>query len=268
MSQENQEINENNEPKAVENIEEFSSSELDAQEKAAEAELIVKEPVRFELSETDKNAGIELCNKFIDSLVSINLPDRLKNSEEIQNVIALQQAMERFTLSSMFKIVRQAVAALDKFDIDDCYDDMGSFDVHRLQVFMNLQSHVMATVANFNLHVRRLPQVLRDIMLEAEQTTAYIVEIAPKHTAQIEQSGDSNTAVISKLPLNVLMADAIKELNESGKADYDGTEDDFAGVTVGRTFTGELDAVGNPIYTFEQTEEEEDDDDGSTIEEI
>jgi hypothetical protein len=258
MSQEN--LSNNNSDNSVDDtvnagqVETFDSQTLaNAQEAHATELLKPKEQKRYTLSEQDKNAGIELCNTFIDSLMQVHLPESLKKSEDIQNVIALQQAMERFTLASMFKIVIQAVKALDKFDIDDCYDEMGSFDVHRLQVFMNMQGHIMSTVANFNMHVRQLPGVLRSMIQDAEMTNAYVVEIAPTVQSSQPDGTTEHVAMISKLPMNILMSEAMQELNESNK-DYDGTEDDFAGVTAGRIDTGELDAVGNPIYRYENTE--------------
>jgi hypothetical protein len=266
MSQENQDSLQDS--LQDEHIEEFKSQDIDGSGDATE--IVQPKPIKtYELSVKDREAGEKLCHQFVNDIVQLNLPKRMQNFEEVQNVLALQQAMERFTLASMFKIVTSAVKALDNFGIDDCYDDHGSFDIGRLNTYIALQGHVMHTVAQFNLHVRQLPSVLRGMIMDAEQSQAYIVVVKPEEEAY--ENASQGIALTSKHSMNGLLAAAMAELAESGKDDFDGELDDFAGITKGRIETGQVDANGNMLYEYidtDSTSNQNDSEEEETLDEL
>lgn len=166
------------------------------------------------LSEADVQVGKNFCKAFVAKVVNTKLPEHLAKSEEITSLVKLHQSFEEFTLQAMFAVVTQAVAMLSQLTDDDMYNELGMLDIGKIQTRMQVQQHCMAIVQQFNLHIRRLPQAIADMVRDIEANR--IIE------AQVHDvTGASNDTYTSTKPLAMLMQEAEAEAERLSSEESD-----------------------------------------------
>lgn len=159
------------------------------------------------LSETDIKAGKAICKDMVDKIVALHLPAHLAKQERIMQVVQMQQRFEEFTLASMFAVVAQAVQVLEQLTMsDDIYTPEGILDPCKLQSILNTQQHVMNVVQQFNLHLRRLPQALVDML--------HSIEYSQTIQAELVQPKQIESGRITSKPFSAILAQAKSELEQ------------------------------------------------------
>lgn len=187
-----------------EQYEEASESDFKTALQCNDLSGMQKLPMELSISERDTKHGKEVCKQIINEIVSLKLPDSIKKRPELQRIVQMQVSFEEFTLKSMFCVVAQAVKLLDQLTMEDAiYTPEGLLDAFKLQGVMQTQQHVMNIIQQFNLHVRRLPSVLTDMIRDIEYSQVIQIE-----AVQVETTSQN----VSSKPIAVLLQEAQAQL--------------------------------------------------------
>lgn len=168
-------------------------------------------PLSLGISEHDTRKGKEFCRSIVSQIVKLKLPEHLRKKDELIKLIQLQQSFEEFTLQSMFAVVAQAVKLLNQLTLEnDLYDEMGQLNNFKLQAVLATQQHVMSIIQQFNLHIRRLPQAITDMIRDIEYSQVMTIE-----TVDCNHEESSSYGHTTSKPLALIMQEAEAELAQT-----------------------------------------------------
>ena len=203
-----------------EHIEDASTEDFQQALSISDMRSQAKIPMSFSISEHDTNQGKKLCKEIVEQIVELRLPKSIKSQPELLKIVELQKSFEQFTLQSMFAVVAQAVRLLNQLTVEDAiYTPEGAVDTFKLNAVLATQQHVMNVVAQFNMHVRRLPGVLIDMIKNIEYSQ--VIEVGG--TTQQSQQAQLPENCTAK-PLAMMLAEAQAKLAEAKTAETNESE--------------------------------------------